>query len=171
MTSMDKSASFTGPGGRDPLQVIKEILVRNLPGVEDMERAGAGQISRIRERTQAGVDINGRQFARYSRRHAAARAKLGLRVSPPNLRMSGRLLDSLNVEVRDTTSFAIVITDPEARSYGAANHFGTGRIPSRPFLGSNQNDIVAIFNDLRPSKVGAKSPGAMDEFYKLLMDE
>lgn len=57
------------------------------------------EIARIQLSTEAGRDIEGKQFKGYSKPYAAWRKKRGYRVSPPNLTVKGRMLGSMDYEV------------------------------------------------------------------------
>lgn len=54
-------------------------------------------ISIIRARTARGLDVNLRPFRSYSSTYAAWRKSAGLKTRPVNLRVSGRMLDSMRV--------------------------------------------------------------------------
>jgi hypothetical protein len=60
-------ATFTGPGGADPrVSIRREVQALSTITVGDLLYVGMGYLSKIRERTFAGIDVNGAPFAPYS---------------------------------------------------------------------------------------------------------
>src|SRR5579863_9082562 len=60
-------ATFTGPGGADPLFVVHgEVEALTLITTGDMLLCGQLFRTRIRQRTAAGIDVDGSPFAPYS---------------------------------------------------------------------------------------------------------
>jgi len=70
-------ASFSGPGGSDPVIASRRTVVSAFPtegdGLYGMQR----QRSRILKRTDAGVDANGAPFSPYVAPYAKRKAKYG----------------------------------------------------------------------------------------------
>jgi hypothetical protein len=94
---MASSPSFTGPGGIDAAEHILRIARDVLPTEGDCLAAGAVLRSRIRERTFAGRDSDGNQFAPYSKRYAKYKASHG-RSTEPNLysvKQNAHMLDAI----------------------------------------------------------------------------
>lgn len=60
------TATFRGPGGQDPVAAVHNITLALVPTQGDMLLAGQIWRSRIVQRTQNGVDVNGAPFAAYS---------------------------------------------------------------------------------------------------------
>jgi hypothetical protein len=136
--------SFTARDGKDPVQSVIDLFhSAKQPSPEQMKMAGDKQKQRIKERTAQGVDVNGQAFAPYSNRYAKIRAKRGLRVSPPDLRSSGGLLDSMETEVLNEKQFAIVVRNADA------NHYGPRINAMRHYFASSQNELKQMLQDLR----------------------
>lgn len=144
---------FRSKSGKDPVKAITDLLRDVLPTRGAMQHAGELQIARIRARTLAGNDVDGQQFAPYSPQYAKKRQQAGKRSAPPNLRFTNRMLGSLNVEVRSERQFAIVVTDEEARAYGAANNYGSSRgLPARRWFDTSDEELGQMMTDLRKDK-------------------
>jgi hypothetical protein len=63
---MAQLATFLGPGGQDPITVAHNLELAFVPTQGDILLAGQILRSRIVQRTQNGVDVNGAPFAAYS---------------------------------------------------------------------------------------------------------
>lgn len=71
-------------------------IAQALPGILQSERAI--MLARI----ESGKDVNEAVFKRYKPKYADYRAKRGYRVSPPNLRKSGQMLQAVSSRVLNT---------------------------------------------------------------------
>jgi hypothetical protein len=143
----DTTVTFLSSTGTDPAQVLTKAATV-LPSEEAMLYTGARQITRIRERTAKGIDVNGSPFKPYTKRYAKFRVKKGRNPSPVDLTMSGRLLNSMQVEVRGPDEFAITVQDVEAATYGKAHNEGNGRVPRRRFVDTSPQELLEMRNDL-----------------------
>lgn len=133
--------SFTAQDGKDPVRSLQDFISQGLPNPAKFPEAGQQQITRIKNRTAQGVDVNGRTFAPYSEKYAKLRAKRGQRVSPPDLRGSGRLLDEMNVEVLNDHQFAIHLGSGDAAQIAAALNDGTAHMPARHFFATSPQEL------------------------------
>lgn len=144
----------------------------------------AGTVAlRIKERTKSGMSADGKAFERYKPdpknpalpgRHARARMKKGLRITPPDLwfdgREGGHMLDAIRVtgasgqqiETRAAEGGSgirgaggrferfrevrIAIDDPVQARKAASNQYGTRYAPARPFMGLTPGDIDTVTN-------------------------
>ena len=141
------NATFTGPGGSDPQEfILKALQVQPTP--EAMHYAGAREITRIRQRTAQGTDVDGQPFAPYSPRYAKQRVAKGRNAAPVDLLMSGRMLTSMQVEIVSPTSFAISVTDADAQVYGRAHNDGAGHMPRRRFFDTSKTELDEMARDL-----------------------
>jgi hypothetical protein len=72
------------------VELEKEIqrATRNVP-----KAAAEGAANYIREQADAGQDVKGKKFEPYSDAYKKFRQKNGLSTDPPNLRVTGHLLD------------------------------------------------------------------------------
>jgi len=100
------------------------------------------QISRIRERTRAGLDSNGQPFAPYTLEYSRTK---GITV---DLEVTGEMLESLRVIEANATG-ALIGVDGEPAVRAQAHQFGTGTMPQRHWLGTtedeqNQMDATAL---------------------------
>jgi hypothetical protein len=68
-------ASFTGPGGQDPVSATKRLLIDAVPTQGDVLYAFERERSRILKRTASGVDAEGATFKAYSVPYAKRKAK------------------------------------------------------------------------------------------------
>lgn len=108
------------------------------------------QKERIQDRTAQGVDVDGLPFKDYSglnegrglrSKHAGyarRRERMGLDVQPPNLRVTGEMLDSIELQSESIDSNQQVLTvaeDQRLKAEGNQSH--------RYFLGANLDDEVA----------------------------
>lgn len=144
---MPSEIKFIGPNGADPQQALTDAL-DVLPSEEAMLNAAGRQITRIRERTEQGKDVNGSEFTPYSEKYAKRREKKGRNVTPVDLTMSGRMLNSMTPEVRSPSQFAITVMDADAAIYGRAHNEGTDKLPQRRFFDVNEEEIAALQTDL-----------------------
>jgi hypothetical protein len=143
----DSKVTFLSSSGVNPMQALEDAL-KAQPSEEAMLYAGARQITRIRERTAQGLDVNGAPFTPYTKAYAKVRTKKGRNVTPVDLLMSGRLMDSLQVEVRSETEFAITVQDADAAIYGRAHNEGLGNLPQRRFFDTSADEIAEMQKDV-----------------------
>ena len=66
---MAQLATFLGPGGQDPITVVHNLELAFVPTQGDVLLAGQILRSRIVQRTQNGVDVNGAPFTPYESTH------------------------------------------------------------------------------------------------------
>lgn len=87
------------------------------------------EIARIQLSTEAGKDIEGKQFKRYSPRYAAWRKSQGYRVSPPNLTVKGRMLGAMDYQVfvRSFSVFGRIFFRGAGAGAKARGNIGYGR--------------------------------------------
>jgi hypothetical protein len=145
---MPTLVSFTSSTGETVENAITRIIDGFMPSTEAMLFAGSRQLTAIRERTQAGMDVDGAPFVDYSEKYAKFRSKHGRNVEPVDLLFSGRGLASLQVEVRGPDSFAIASVDPEAAVYMQAQNDGNERLPARHFFDCNSQELAQVSEDL-----------------------
>jgi hypothetical protein len=145
---MPSSVTFRGIGTADPEKAIADLLHDVMPTQEAMLFAGYRQITRIRTRTEQGIDVNGAPFADYSSKYKKVRLKRGRNTSPVDLTMSGRLMTSMQVEVRGKDQFAITVLDAEAAAYGRAHNEGLGHMPRRRFFDTSDQELMAVRDDV-----------------------
>lgn len=131
-----------------PPEAIKEIALSVMPSPEAMLYAGARQITRIRTRTEQGVNVDRQPFVPYSKAYAKLRVKRGRKTRPVDLTMSGRMLGSLQAEVESPTSFSIAVTDATAAVYGKAHNEGLGNVPERRWFDTSDFELAEMQKDL-----------------------
>lgn len=71
-------ATFSAPGGQDPAQHFRKVMLAVETTVGDAIEAGSILVARIRERTAQGIDANGMAFPEYSAGYAKQKiARIG----------------------------------------------------------------------------------------------
>jgi len=146
---MASQVTFTSSTGADPIAALDIFIARSSkPSTEAMLYAGQRQITRIRQRTMQGTDVDGSPFAPYSKRYAKYRASRGRNVSPVDLLFTGIMQTSMTVEARGEASFAIVEKDPKAAVYGRAHNNGNSRLPRRRWFDTNTVELGEMTKDL-----------------------
>jgi hypothetical protein len=152
-----------GPGPDEPPRIPVDLIA---------ERVASAVIGHVRERTEQGVDVDGNAFEPYSKAYAEGRARGGRRADPPNLTMSGGMLNSVQVLEREHTETASVVaigpdtgTSPQRRTppktkprkrtksegrspshndLGLYHQEGMGRLPQRRWLGVSPEGEASI---------------------------
>ena len=111
-------------------------------------------IERIIERTQSGLDRNGKQFAFYSKSYTnSLEFKIyGKKRSDPNLTLTGEMLASLT-QLKNMSPSTIYIGLIGENNKGKAQGHITGKLgrsngPKRDFLGLPQKEEDSIFKSL-----------------------
>lgn len=69
------TASFSGPGGSDPVKEVQRLVVSAIPTEGDCLYAVQRERTRILKRTGGGVDAEGARFTPYSAAYAKRKAK------------------------------------------------------------------------------------------------
>lgn len=67
--------------------------------IREMERVAVDNKEEVVTRTGRGLDYDGKPFARYSAKYARFKSDKGRNVSRPDLRLSGRMLQSIQHKV------------------------------------------------------------------------
>lgn len=101
-----------------------------------LNKAGEKARSIILTRTRKGVGLNGR-FARYSREYAKAKSKAGLG-SFPNLRYSGKMLDSIDVTKKNNETVLVHFTNKKEEKKAKYNS------KKRPFFGIRPEETKGV---------------------------
>ena len=161
---MPETASFTGPNGLSPMDHILNIAASVRPTVGDGLYAGEIARSKIRLRTQAGVDANGQPFAPYSARYKAIKQKKLGKADPVDLFGYEQHLHMLNAIVvtaggqtldngagapasganSPIENFQVIIPTPEEAMRARTHNEGRGRQPIRHFFDVNAEDIALM---------------------------
>jgi hypothetical protein len=101
-------------------------------------------MDKIIDRTQEGLDRNGRPFHKYSKSYMESLAfNLDKTGATPNLTLTGDMLGNMDVVDDDETSFTIAIDDMDAPK--AFNHITGDTLPRRDFFGLSKSEL----DDLR----------------------
>lgn len=111
------ASSFTTIGVE--LQRAAEEAV-NVPDETMLRAIGEQAITIIALRTKAGIDADHKPFKNYVRGYADHRARRGLRVMPPDLAVTGRMLGAM-VAVPERNEVSIEFRSPEDALKAAAN--------------------------------------------------
>lgn len=93
------SFNFTAPGGGDPLTYTLQLARVGRPTAGDVVYAAGRQKTRILQRSQRGVDVNGSPFVAYSPKYAKFREKKGRNATPVDLTFTGLMNKSMTVTV------------------------------------------------------------------------
>lgn len=87
--------NFTVRISSDTINALADLYVRRA----ERAASAAAEIARtdIIAQAERGIGTDEHRFAPYTPAYAKQRKRKGLRVSPPNLRVSGELLDTMTV--------------------------------------------------------------------------
>jgi predicted ATP-dependent Lon-type protease len=97
-----------------------------------------------------GIDKNDRQFVGYSKEYMDSLAfKIGRKTSQVNLKLSGDMLQSIEVIAAHDGAIIIGFTD-SAEIPKAHNHITGDTLPKRDFLGLPKDELNAIINEFPP---------------------
>lgn len=151
------SFSFVGPGGSDPLEYTLQLARVSRPTAGDVVYAAGRQKTRILQRNERGVDVNGSAFVPYSPKYAKKRAKSGRNTEPVDLTYSGLMNKAmqvtvggaLGVSVGDTpvTNFALGFYGNEAARARGHNEGGE-KLPKRHFFDASEQDLQQMQADI-----------------------
>jgi hypothetical protein len=157
------TATFTGPGGSDPVAAIRALRAAANATEGDLLYALQRQRSRILKRTAAGVDADGAAFAPYSLRYAKKKAAYGrtgvdLRGrNAPNMLQAivttaGGLSSSDESTGGDSDAPAhegsIAFYDERAALLAQVHNEGEGRQPRRHFFAASDEDVLEMERDI-----------------------
>jgi hypothetical protein len=153
------TATFTGPGGGDPVAEIHSLSVAVLPTEGDMLYALQRQRSRILNRTAAGVDVDGSPFQGYTPGYAKQKAKYGRgdtvdlrgRNAPNMLQAmvvtSGSLSEDGDSD-QPTTEGTIGFYDDRSAMLAEIHNEGEGHQPRRRFFAASDEELDAMHEDI-----------------------
>jgi hypothetical protein len=118
-----------------------------LPSQSDMLLLGGDAMTKIKQHTQRGEDVNGGGFAPYSENYADYREKKGRRRSPVNLTFHGDMLKSMAVR-NIANGVQIYFMDAERGAVARYHNEGTPTMPQREFFGLSQSELQQITDQL-----------------------
>lgn len=99
--------------GFEELEREIQRATRNVP-----KAAAEGAANYIREQAEAGKDVKGQTFEPYSDAYKKFRERNGLTTSPPNLRVTGHLLDRRVTKSSDKRSSLFPSTSDRLKAEG-----------------------------------------------------
>lgn len=121
----------------------RQTKVINIPrgySPNQREQIGNDIVSRIKERTSLGLDVNNRLFAGYSENYEKS--------GRVNLRLSGEMLSGLDVVSHGPGFIRIGFTSSDANDKAAyiqaPRGVKSGKQPVREFVGISQADLNRI---------------------------
>ena len=152
------TATFTGPGGADPVAAIRALRAAATATEGDLLYALQRQRTRILKRTAAGVDADGAAFAPYSLRYAKRKAAYGrtgvdLRGrNAPNMLQAivttaGGLTDTGDSD-QPAHEGSIAFYDERAALLAQVHNEGEGHQPRRHFFAASDEEIAEMENDI-----------------------
>jgi hypothetical protein len=125
---------------------LSEVLGRTPTDVEAREFLDQA-IDLIIERTQSGVDINGRDFVRYSEDYAEFK---GVSRGDVDMTLTSAMLAGINGEADGTRVKIFVEPDQVPKAF---NHCKGDTLPRRNFFGLNTEEIETIASSLGVANV------------------
>lgn len=131
---------------------LSELFGETIPDDAGLREAiGGAIIERIRERTQDGVDKNGRKFKKYSEayKNSADFAAFGKNENEVNMTLSGDMLGSLDIIEQTKQTIAIGFADDD-QNVKAFNHVTGDTVPQRDFFGLPKKELMNIVEEFRP---------------------
>ena len=128
---------------------LKELLGRE-PSEFEKEQFLADAIDYIRDRTEAGKDIEGDDFEQYSEEYAK---KKGVPRSDVNMRLLGNMMRSIQGEMERKNIVKIEIAD-DLQAKKSYNHNTGDRGPKRTFFGLTYDDAEEIASSIKRPTIG-----------------
>jgi hypothetical protein len=153
------TATFTGPGGADPVAAIRALRVSAQPTEGDVLYALQRERTRILKRTASGVDANGAAFRPYSAAYAKRKSKyrststvdLRGRNAPHMLQAIVATVGSLTDEgdsLEPANDAVLAFYDDRAALLARVHNEGEGRMPKREFFTATDQDLADMENDI-----------------------
>jgi hypothetical protein len=134
--------------------IYQKINLKELFGVDfgndtDLkEYVGQLIIEKIRQRTEAGVDIDGDAFKAYSKKYIESLPfkAFGKDDGAVNMTLSGDMLGLMDI-IDSTRNVITIGWSDETNKLKAANHNGGYTLPKRTFFGVTEKELKAIVNE------------------------
>lgn len=138
-----------------PIEVKNaEILIKlpeeRLKAIDQrFEQVLSDEATQIELRTLRGVDVNGNTFAPYEPKYAKKRGDEGRRVSPPNLLVTGNMLNAITTKVVRTleTVLGTIFFNSTQEALKAR-----GNQQKRRFFGLSEEQVKRLTDKLRGAK-------------------
>lgn len=106
-------------------------------------------IDAILKRTNAGIDVNGAPFEKYSRAYKKSSAfEIYGKSNTPNLKLTGSMQAAITVIPSDGTTIKITIPDGEDSLKARRHNFGLKKMPRREFFGISTEEQGKILKKL-----------------------
>lgn len=122
------------------VQIVKESINGLNQYLEGLSFADI-IVTGIKERTARGIDMDGKPFEPYSPSYSKLTGK-----SLVNLKQTGKMLDSLTAVKRENKLVFSCpgATNAQGKNYSEFIQEGTEKMPARPFMGMNPEDMRKI---------------------------
>ena len=118
----------------------------DITGSEALKQAiGQAIIDKIQDRTQKGISLAGKAFRKYSKAYKASDDfKAAGKTSKVNLRLSGDMLETMDIvdETKNTITIGWDDSDDAGKAHGHIT--GGGSLPKRDFFGLRPKDIASL---------------------------
>ena len=104
-----------------------------------LELAGLQLREIILDKTSKGKDIHNRKFPAYSKGYSEAKGKTTV-----DLYDTGAMLNNFNSKVANKKKVQLFFRSKKEADKAKWHHYGTDKLPKRPFFGYNKKTEVAI---------------------------
>ena len=103
----------------------------------------------ISQRTGKGMDADGKKFKKYSKEYAETKKKAGKQINPPNLNLSGLMLNSLQGRAVSPRKGEVYFSQSQAANRAAyndeeRNFFDIRRANEINALSNRANELIGI---------------------------
>jgi len=127
------------------MRVVKIPKMPNLePDAKLMHDLGAVVLMGIEERTEKGVDKDGKKFKPYTPSYRKTRAKKG-RTKTVNLEFNGQMLGNMTQKTENGVA-SIYFPDSHEALKARVHTIGEGKMPARKFFGVSKADSDKVFS-------------------------
>ena len=135
------------------MEEILKIRSRVRPNPSDIRKALQSQVGRIKERTESGVDFEGREFAAYSEKYRKRKERRLGSAHPVNLRWSGSMLNGMRASTTGDRIGRIGFKGASDAEKAFAHASGSGNnLPVRDFLSTTQEELDLIAEEIYQNK-------------------
>jgi hypothetical protein len=137
---------------------LKEIFGVDVSDMPELKQAfGQALIDYMVERTESGIDKNGKNFEKYPKTYKESDAfKAYGKTNKVNLTLTGDMLGQLEVVETKGNEIKIGWRD-ETENAKAYNHNTGDTVTKRPFFGINNPDLSSISKEFKPDFTKSKN--------------
>lgn len=139
---------------------LKDIFGKEVNNNATKDQIKQAFLDKILERAESGRDVDGKRFKKYSKSYIDSDdfKAFGKDPGKVNLRLTGDMLELMDVVNETKNTFTIGWDDSEEGTKAHGHITGKGNLPRRDFFGLTNKDIESIKSEFKSDVISEGEP-------------